>query len=82
MPRPILNFGWNDPRLVDLREEYGLQAVPSVLLFDKNLNCIHREGADDLLNMSMVACRNYWIDIMNEIVRGTAAFDKENEDDD
>lgn len=66
---------------MDLREAYGLQAVPSVLVFDKNLNCINKEGADDLLHMSTVSCRNYWVDIITDIVRGgNAGFADEEQD--
>ena len=62
-------LNWNDHRLADLRKVYGLSAVPSVLVFDKNLQCITKEGADDLINLSTVACRNYWVDLLCDIVK-------------
>ena len=58
------SFDWNDHRIGAIRQEYGLYAVPTVLVFDRNLRLVTREAADDLINLSTGSCRNYWVDLL------------------
>ena len=39
-----------------------MNALPLVLVFDRNLECITREGADDVIKMTALGCRNYWVE--------------------
>lgn len=64
MNRWVYALPWNDERIVNLKNIYKLNSVPLVLVFDRNLECVTREGADHLLKMTPLACRNYWIDLL------------------
>ena len=64
MNRWIYALPWNDERVVQLKNTYKLNSAPLVLVFDRNYECVTREGADDLLKMNPLACRNYWIDLL------------------
>lgn len=55
---------WNDERVVELRKTYHLHSAPMVLVFDRNLECITREGSDDVLKMAPLSCRNYWVELL------------------
>jgi len=54
--------------------------VPTVLVFDKNLLCVTREGADDLINLTTVACRNYWVELLCDLVKAGGAGYEDEED--
>jgi hypothetical protein len=60
-----------------LKETYGLRSVPQVLVLDKNLELITRQGADDLLHFSAVQCRNLWCEMLQKIIN-----DQDDEEDD
>lgn len=53
---------WGGETLTDTKTRLRLDSLPRVLVFDRNLELITENGADDLLFLSPVSCRNYWID--------------------
>lgn len=42
-------LSWNDKQIAELKKIYGINTVPTVIVFDKNLKCVTMTGADDLL---------------------------------
>ena len=51
-----------------------------MLVLDRNLRVVTREGADDLLNMDIEMCRTYWCGMLTRQVR--MAKDADDNDDD
>ena len=67
---------WKDDKLLELKEKLGLDSLPRVLVFDKNLELVTEDGAEDLLFLTPIACRSYWVEQL------AFAKKKEQEDDD
>lgn len=53
---------WKDDKLLELKEKLGLDSLPRVLVFDKNLELVTENGAEDLLFLTPIACRSYWVE--------------------
>jgi hypothetical protein len=45
-------------------EAYQLEALPQVIVLDKNLREVTREGADDLRRLDPKEVREYWISLL------------------
>ena len=66
---PWCTLPWNDPRIIDIKNELHLEALPQVLVLDRNLRIITTEGADDLLNLESNVCRTLWINRLQKLIR-------------
>ena len=42
---------WNSPLIISVKNEFRLEALPRVLVLDRNLELVTAEGADDVLNL-------------------------------
>ena len=62
---PYAYLPWNDDRILDLKETYNLVSVPQVIVLDRNMSVISREGADDLLKMTPTGARAMWINALD-----------------
>lgn len=67
---------WKDDKLLELKDKLGLDSLPRVLVFDKNLELVTQNGVDDLLFLTPIACRSYWVEQLSFAKR------KEQEEDD
>jgi hypothetical protein len=47
-------------------DAYKLEALPQVIVLDKNLREITREGADDLRRLEPKEVREYWVGLLVE----------------
>jgi hypothetical protein len=41
-----------------------LRSVPQVIVLDKNLDIVTRQGADDLLHLTLTQCRGLWCEML------------------
>ena len=57
---------WNDERVYKVKKAYNFDSLPQVLVLDKNLQVITREGADDLMNLHPQELRAYWINELRQ----------------
>ena len=48
---------WNDPRIIDVKNEFRFEAVPRVVVLDKNFQIVTTEAADDLIILDSEECR-------------------------
>ena len=64
---------WADPNIANIKNEFKLESLPCVIVLDRNLRVVTREGADDLLNMEPQLCRSYWIQLLGRQVKDFAA---------
>ena len=63
---PWCSLQWEEMDLVqEVKEHYNLESLPQVLVLDKNLRVITREGADDLRRLEPKDCREYWINVLS-----------------
>lgn len=62
--KPWASFNWNDERIIQVNEFYNVTAVPTVIVLNKNFDLVTRTGADDLLNLPPITCRNYWVELL------------------
>lgn len=52
---------FNDPRIHKVREQFGIDCVPVILVFDRNMDLITNDGASDIQNLHPDICRFVWI---------------------
>jgi hypothetical protein len=56
---------WEDVEMHEhIVEAYQLEALPQVIVLDKNLREVTREGADDLRRLDPKEVREYWISLL------------------
>jgi len=60
--RSWCSLKWKEEKAIELKDKLGLDSLPRVLVFDKNLQLITENGVDDLLMLTPTACRGYWIE--------------------
>ena len=77
---PWCTLRYDDSRIIGIKNELNLEALPQLLVLDRNLRVVTREGADDLLNMDIEMCRTYWCGMLARQVR--LAKDADDNDDD
>ena len=58
--KPWCSIPWQDDKIQDLKEKFGLDSLPRVLVFDKNLELVTDNAAEDLIFLPPSACRSYW----------------------
>ncbi len=58
----VYNFTFNDDFALRIRTELNLDSMPTVIVFDKNLEIISTDGAADLLHLETPEMvRGVWI---------------------
>ena len=60
---------WDDPMIANVKDEFRLEALPKVIVLDRNMRMVTEEGADDLLSMEPQLCRTYWIGLLQRQLR-------------
>ena len=47
---PWLAFKFDDKKITELMEQFALQSIPTLLVFDKNGNLISNDGRNDVVS--------------------------------
>ena len=49
-----------------IKQRFQLEAIPQVVVLDKNQDVVINEASNDLLELHPEACRQIWIEILND----------------
>lgn len=74
----MFNFLFNDDFALRVREELLLDSLPTVVVFDKNLEIVTMEGAGELLHLdSPEMVRGVWVGLLKKQVEDRKAARKQ-----
>ena len=77
--KPWCSLPWNDDKIQEIKEKFGLDSLPRVLVFDKNLELVTDNGAEDLVFLPPSACKSYWNQQLASRVNEEAVDDEKDE---
>lgn len=73
----MFNFLFNDDFALRVREELMLDSLPTVVVFDKNLEIITQEGTGELLHLDYPEMvRGVWVGLLKKQVEDKKAARK------
>jgi hypothetical protein len=73
----VCNFLFNDDFALRVREELLLDSLPSVVIFDKNLEIVTMEGTGELLHFDYPEMvRGVWVGLLRKQVEDRKAARK------
>ena len=49
-----------------IKQRFKLEAIPQVIVLDKNQDVVINEASNDLMELHPEACRQIWIEILND----------------
>jgi len=55
------HFAFNDEKAIELREKLKIEGVPAVVVLDRNMEIVTKEGAMDLTHLPPDGVRRLWI---------------------